>query len=43
MRIGRWKDAESTDRYRHTAASEEARRADLMPVKKPKSQRSKAS
>ena len=41
MRTGRWKDAESTDRYRHRAASEEARRADLMPVKKPKSQRSK--
>jgi hypothetical protein len=31
-RTGRWKNAESADRYRHTIASSEARRADLMPV-----------
>jgi integrase len=34
-RTGRWKDAESADRYNHTIASPEARRADLMPVKNP--------
>jgi len=33
----------AADRYNHTIVSPEARRADLMPVKKPKSQRSKAS
>lgn len=32
VRTGRWKDLESADRYRHTHASEEARRADLLPV-----------
>jgi integrase len=30
-RTGRWKDADSADRYNHTRASPEARRADLMP------------
>lgn len=30
-RTGRWKDAASTGRYRHSQASEEARRADLLP------------
>ncbi len=34
-RTGRWKDPASADRYNHTIASPEARRADLMPVKKP--------
>ena len=33
-RTGRWKDPESADRYNHTIASPEARRADLMPVAK---------
>ncbi len=33
-RTGRWKDADSAERYMHTAASEEARRADLLPVPK---------
>lgn len=37
VRTGRWKSAESADRYNHTIASPEARRADLMPVKKGKS------
>jgi integrase len=32
VRTGRWKGAESADRYNHTLASEEARRADLLPV-----------
>lgn len=32
VRTGRWKNAESADRYRHTIASAEARRADLLPV-----------
>ena len=32
VRTGRWKNAESADRYNHTIASPEARRADLMPV-----------
>jgi hypothetical protein len=31
-RTDRWKDPRSADRYRHTAASEEARRADVLPV-----------
>lgn len=31
-RTGRWADADSADRYVHTQASEEARRADLLPV-----------
>lgn len=31
-RTGRWKDPDSADRYMHTKASEEARRADLLPV-----------
>jgi integrase len=31
-RTGRWKDPDSADRYRHTIASPEARRADLLPV-----------
>jgi integrase len=34
LRTGRWKDADSADRYNHTIASREARRADLMPVPK---------
>jgi len=38
-RTGRWKDPASADRYRHTIASPEARRADLMPVKKRKTAR----
>ncbi|MBO4227231.1 hypothetical protein [Bradyrhizobium neotropicale] len=32
VRTGRWKNAESADRYRHTIASPEARRADLLPT-----------
>jgi hypothetical protein len=43
VRTKRWKDPSSADRYNHTIASPEARRADLMPVKKPKSQRSNSS
>ncbi len=35
VRTKRWKDPASADRYNHTTASPEARRADLMPVKKP--------
>jgi integrase len=35
VRTKRWKDPASADRYNHTIASPEARRADLMPVKKP--------
>lgn len=31
-RTGRWADADSADRYVHTQASEEARRADLLPT-----------
>jgi integrase len=31
-RTGRWKDPDSADRYKHTMASAEARRADLLPV-----------
>ncbi len=31
-RTGRWKDPASADRYKHTLASAEARRADLLPV-----------
>jgi integrase len=31
-RTGRWADPESADRYRHTMASPEARRADLLPT-----------
>ena len=34
-RTGRWIDPDSADRYNHTIASPEARRADLMPVKNP--------
>jgi integrase len=30
-RTGRWKDADSADRYNHTMASPEAKRADLLP------------
>jgi integrase len=30
-RTGRWKDADSADRYNHTIASPEARRADRLP------------
>jgi hypothetical protein len=30
-RTGRWKDPDSADRYNHTIASPEARRADQMP------------
>jgi integrase len=33
-RTGRWKDPDSADRYNHTIASPEARRADLMPAAK---------
>jgi integrase len=33
-RTGRWKDADSADRYRHTMASPEAMRADLLPAPK---------
>jgi integrase len=33
-RTDRWKDPRSADRYRHTAASEEARRSDWLPVPK---------
>src|SRR5260370_1720045 len=36
VRTGRWKSAESADRYNHTIASPEARRSDLLPVKKRK-------
>jgi integrase len=32
-RTGRWKDPDSADRYNHTIASPEARRADLMPIR----------
>jgi integrase len=31
VRTGRWRDPDSADRYNHTIASPEARRADLMP------------
>ena len=31
VRAKRWKDPASADRYNHTIASPEARRADLMP------------
>lgn len=31
-RTNRWKDPRSADRYRHTGVSEEARRADRLPV-----------
>ena len=34
VRTRRWKDPDSADRYNHTIASPEARRADLLPVKK---------
>jgi hypothetical protein len=33
-RTGRWADASSADRYVHTEASEEARRADRLPTPK---------
>lgn len=32
VRTGPWKNAESADGYRHTIASPEARRADLLPT-----------
>ena len=32
VRTGRWKDPDSADRYNHTAASAEARLADLLPT-----------
>ena len=32
VRTNRWKDPASADRYRHTKVSDEARRADLLPV-----------
>jgi integrase len=35
VRTKRWKDPASADRYNHTMASPEARRADLMPVRNP--------
>jgi hypothetical protein len=31
-RTGRWKDPDSADRYKHTMASADARRANLVPV-----------
>jgi integrase len=34
-RTERWKDPRSADRYLHTEVSEEARRADLLPVDRP--------
>ena len=34
VRTNRWKHPDSADRYRHTKVSEEARRADLLPVEK---------
>jgi integrase len=33
-RTGRWADPDSADRYIHTQASEEARRADLLPMRR---------
>lgn len=33
-RTGRWKSVQSTGRYRHSRASEEAKRADLLPAPK---------
>lgn len=42
VRTGRWKDAESADRYNHTEASEEARRADWLPAYKPRARRGKS-
>jgi hypothetical protein len=36
VRTGRWNSAESADCHRHTIASPEARRADLMPVARQK-------
>src|SRR5262245_26810673 len=33
-RTGRWADPDSADRYVHTQASEEARRADLLPTRR---------
>lgn len=36
-RTGRWKDPDSAERYSHTIASEEARRADLLPTPDSKS------
>jgi hypothetical protein len=41
-RTGRWKDPDSADRYRHTIASPEARRADLLPVPRQNSIKLKA-
>jgi integrase len=38
-RTDRWRDPRSADRYRHTAATEEARRADLLPTAGPKKKR----
>ena len=32
VRTNRWKHPDSADRYRHTKVSDEARRADLLPV-----------
>jgi integrase len=34
VRTNRWKHPDSADRYRHTKVSEEARRADLLPVER---------
>lgn len=39
VRTKRWKDPASADRYNHTIASPEARRADLMPVAERKAKR----
>ncbi|WP_316168920.1 MULTISPECIES: site-specific integrase [unclassified Bradyrhizobium] len=41
-RTGRWKDPDSADRYRHTIASPEARRADLLPVPQQSKERKRA-
>jgi integrase len=39
VRTKRWKNAESADRYNHTIASPEARKADLLPVRQPLAER----
>jgi len=41
-RTGRWKDPDSPDRYKHTMASAEARRADLLPVPRQVARRKRA-
>ncbi|MBR0794808.1 hypothetical protein JQ615_05295 [Bradyrhizobium jicamae] len=42
-RTGRWKDPDSADRYKHTMASTEAGRADLLPVPAPGTSTSRRS